>query len=91
MICYQRHVVFLLKPAIISRYQSVYRRVIMHRVKRPSSKADGFGFSQVQNRTNHENTGGESKIKTGKSRRSMPGFQMNAIGGPLGEEFQERD
>lgn len=62
----------------------------MHRVKRPSSKADIFGFSQVQYRTSHEDFGDEPKTKVRK-RVKTTNFQLNAAGGPLGEEFQEKD
>jgi len=61
----------------------------MHRVKRPSSKAEPFGLSQVQYRTNHDNYGDEPKTRV--RRRKTADFQLNAAGGPLGEEFQEKD
>lgn len=62
----------------------------MHRVKRPSSKAEEFGFSQVQYRTDHENFGDEPKTSTRKRLKTTGNFQLNAVGGPLGEEFQEK-
>ena len=62
----------------------------MHRVKRPSSKTDEFGFSQVQYRTSHENFGDEPKVRNRKRQKTAANFQLNAVGGPLGEEFQEK-
>lgn len=62
----------------------------MHRVKRPSSKADEFGFSQIQHRTTHENFGDEPKTRTRKIQKTSSNFQLNAVGGPLGEDFQEK-
>jgi len=62
----------------------------MHRVKRPLSKTGNFGFSQVQYRTNHENPGDEPKTKTGESQKTTENFQLNAVGGPLGEAFREK-
>jgi hypothetical protein len=62
----------------------------MHRVKRPSPEAKSFGFSQVHYRTNHDLPGNEPKVKTIKSKKSGTNFQLNAIGGPLEDEFEDR-
>jgi hypothetical protein len=64
---------------------------IMHRVKRPASTPEGFSLSQVQSRMTHENFGDEPKAKTKKSRKEKPDFQLNHIGGPLGEGFKIND
>lgn len=62
----------------------------MHRVKRPASAAKGFGFSQVHYRTSHDLPGDEPKVNTIKQNKSKTNFQLNASGGPLGEEFRNR-
>ena len=62
----------------------------MHRVKRPSPEAKSFGFSQVHYRTTHDLPGEEPKVKTIKQKKSETDFQLNAIGGPLGDEFTDR-
>jgi hypothetical protein len=61
----------------------------MHRVKRTSTEAKSFGFSPVHRRTTHDLPGDEPKTKT-KREKSGTNFQLNAIGGPLGEEFEDK-
>ncbi|TEB07065.1 hypothetical protein Psch_00606 [Pelotomaculum schinkii] len=62
----------------------------MHRVKRPSPEAKSFGFSQVHYRTTHDLPGDEPKAKTIKREQAGINFQLNAAGGPLGEEFKDK-
>lgn len=60
----------------------------MHRVKRPSAKGEEFSLSQIQSRTSHDNFGAEAKVRAARNQKNKPNFQLNALGGPLGEEFQ---
>jgi len=62
----------------------------MHRVKRPSPKAEEFGFSQVHSRITHENFGDEPKARVKRRHKMASGFQLNQVGGPLDEEFGQR-
>jgi hypothetical protein len=61
----------------------------MHRVKRPSPEAKSLGFSQIHSRSGHDLPGGEPKAKVIKRNKSGTKFQLNAAGGPLGEEFAD--
>ena len=63
----------------------------MHRVKRPAAGSNEFGFSQAQNRTSHDNPGEEAVVNSRKNSRGKSNFQLNAVAGPLGEEYQEQD
>lgn len=63
----------------------------MHRVKRPASKAKGFGFSRIHYRTNHDLPGEESKIDDIKQDKAGNNFELNATGGPLTEKYAEKD
>ena len=62
----------------------------MHRIKRTSNEAKILGFSQVHSRTSHDLPGEEPKVKTVKPDKFGTNFQLNAIGGPLGEEFEDK-
>lgn len=61
----------------------------MHRVKRSPSQADRVGLSRVQYRADHENFGDEPRVQIKKRQKNAVSFQLNAAGGPSGEEFQE--
>lgn len=62
----------------------------MHRVKRPTMESKSFGFSQVHRRTTHDLPGEEPKTKNFKRVKSRTDFQLNTIGGPLGEDFTDK-
>jgi hypothetical protein len=48
-------------------------------------------ISQVQNRIDAEETGEEVLRDVRKGKKDVADFQLNEVGGPLGEEFDEQD
>lgn len=62
----------------------------MHRVKRPSPKAELFGISMVHSRMTHDNPGDEAKAEVPRFRKPRQKYRLNRIGGPLGEDFKSK-
>ena len=60
----------------------------MHRVKRPAPEADFYGMSRVHSRMTHDNPGDEPKAEINKLAKPARKYQLNHLGGPLGEEFE---
>ncbi len=54
-------------------------------------KESRAGVSQVHNRMEREETGEEVLRDAARRAKDLPGFQLNEAGGPLGEEFDEKD